>query len=260
MWARPAGVAPGTWQYVHQRSIADRYDEFVAGTALCAVDEDVLSRVLPPIQKSPRPIVLDLGCGTGRSALPLAARGYDVVGVDLSQPMLRRLVEKAAASELADHVHAVRANLVELSAFADDIADHAVCMFATLGMIQGRPNRRKMLSHVARIVRPGGTLVLHVHHRWAALRERHGIGQLATSWWRSIRHRDDEFGDWTYGYRGLSDMFMHRFSRRELVSDLNHAGFEATETLRLSIEGSRLLKPSVKEIAGGFIIVATNRS
>lgn len=260
MWSRPAGVAPGTWQYVHQRSIADRYDDFVADTALCAVDADVLLRVLPPVPKSPRPIVLDLGCGTGRSALPLAARGYDVVGVDLSQPMLRRLVEKAAASELADHVHAVRANLVELSGIADNVADHAVCMFATLGMIQGRSNRRKMLGHVARIVRPGGTLVLHVHHRWAALRERHGITQLATSWWRSVRHRGEEFGDWTYGYRGLSDMFMHRFSRRELIGDLHHAGFAATETLRLSIDGGRILASGEKQIAGGFIILATNRS
>lgn len=260
MWARPAGVAPGTWQYVHQRSIADRYDNFVAGTALCAVDENVLRRVLPPTETTPRPVVLDLGCGTGRSALPLAGRGYEIIGVDLSQPMLRVLSEKASASDLADHVHPVRANLVELSALSDGVADHAVCMFATMGMIQGQTHRRKMLGHVARIVRPGGTLVLHVHHRWAALRERHGFSQLAMSWWRSVRNRDDEFGDWTYSYRGLSDMFMHRFSRRELVGDLNHAGLAATETLRLSIDGSRLLTSREKQIAGGFIIVATNRS
>ncbi len=260
MWARPAGVAPGTWQYVHQRSIADRYDDFVAGTALCNVDEQVLRRILPPTQTSPRPIVLDLGCGTGRSAIPLATRGYAVVGVDLSQPMLRVLTEKAAASNLDDHVHAVRANLVELGCIAHGVADHAVCMFATLGMIQGRSNRRSVLYHVGRIVRPGGTFVLHVHHRWAALRERHGLSHLAASWWRSVRNRGDEFGDSTYGYRGLADMFMHRFSRRELIADLSHGGWTATETLRLSIDGSRVLTSGQKEIAGGFIIVATNRS
>ena len=32
--------------------------------------------------------VLDIGCGAGRNAVPLAAEGFDVVGIDLSRPML----------------------------------------------------------------------------------------------------------------------------------------------------------------------------
>jgi hypothetical protein len=55
-------------------------------------------------------------------------------------------------------------------------------------------------------------------------------------------------------------MFMHRFSRREIIADLGHTGWSATETMRLAIDGSRVLSSNAKEIAGGFIIVATNRS
>lgn len=40
--------------------------------------------------------ILDVGCGTGRHAVELARRGYDVTGVDRSEPMLRRAREKAA--------------------------------------------------------------------------------------------------------------------------------------------------------------------
>lgn len=41
--------------------------------------------------------VLELGCGTGRILLPLAAAGIDVVGLDRSLPMLRRLRRDARA-------------------------------------------------------------------------------------------------------------------------------------------------------------------
>ena len=38
--------------------------------------------------------VLEPGVGTGRMALPMAAAGIDVIGLDLSVPMLRELVAK----------------------------------------------------------------------------------------------------------------------------------------------------------------------
>jgi len=44
--------------------------------------------------------ILDIGCGTGRHALELARRGYEVVGIDLSESLLARAKEKAAAQNL----------------------------------------------------------------------------------------------------------------------------------------------------------------
>src|SRR4051812_45169006 len=44
--------------------------------------------------------VLDVACGTGKSFLPLLARGWDVVGCDISAAMLARAAEKAPAAEL----------------------------------------------------------------------------------------------------------------------------------------------------------------
>ena len=44
--------------------------------------------------------ILDLGCGTGRHSIELAKREYNVVGIDLSESLLRRAKEKAREQNL----------------------------------------------------------------------------------------------------------------------------------------------------------------
>jgi 2-polyprenyl-3-methyl-5-hydroxy-6-metoxy-1,4-benzoquinol methylase len=44
--------------------------------------------------------ILDVGCGTGRHAIELTRRGYQVTGVDLSEAQLKRAKEKAKADNL----------------------------------------------------------------------------------------------------------------------------------------------------------------
>lgn len=45
-------------------------------------------------------LILDIGCGTGRHAIELAKRGYNVTGIDLSESQLKRASEKALAAGL----------------------------------------------------------------------------------------------------------------------------------------------------------------
>jgi len=45
--------------------------------------------------------ILDVGCGTGRHAIELTKRGYNVTGIDLSESQLKRAREKAAAENLS---------------------------------------------------------------------------------------------------------------------------------------------------------------
>ncbi|QEG00881.1 Mg-protoporphyrin IX methyl transferase [Stieleria maiorica] len=267
-WQRPRGVAAGTWQYVHQRTIARHYDDFVADTPLCELDRRYVLETLSTFSHRPsgiesansgaaKPLVLDLGAGTGRLALPVSRRGYDVLAVDLSHPMLEQLVQNFAPADDDDDqagtVMPMRANLVQLDAIADSVADHAICMFSTLGMIQGRANRIQCLCHIARTVRPGGGLILHVHRRWAALRETGGWARLLRSRVRSLCSREAEFGDATYAYRGLEKMFMHRFSENEIKSDLKAAGWTVERIDRVGIDGSDLVT-SAWDASGLFLV------
>ncbi|GAA5507300.1 tRNA 5-carboxymethoxyuridine methyltransferase [Novipirellula caenicola] len=248
---------------MNERAIADHYDSFVAETPLCDLDQAILKDVFPGTfsddSRQSMTSIVDLGCGSGRAALALAQRGYRVIGVDLSQRMLEVMMAKATQLQLQGQIHAVRANLVQLEGFADQSIDGAVCLFSTLGMIQGRRNRRQMLRHVARIVRPQGRLVLHVHNRWSALAEPGGWRSLARSWIKSRWQSDHEFGDSIYQYRGLEKMFMHRFSKRELIADLQASQWKVAEFHSLSIDGASVVSGSGRRV-GGFIVVAENCS
>ncbi|MCD0463257.1 class I SAM-dependent methyltransferase [Roseiconus lacunae] len=268
---RPNGVAPGTWRYIHQRTIARHYDDFVEDTPLCKLDHDYVITHLGKAAAAPgsekkcetnSPLLLDLGCGTGRLAFPACGLGFDVLAIDLSQHMLMQLAERTAtvqgtiASTATDSsVYPLRASLVELGGIRDEIADHAVCMFSTLGMIAGRQNRVDCLRHIHRILRPGGKFLFHVHRRWAALREPGGFKQLTQSWLRSHRQRDADFGDWTYAYRGLPNMFMHRFNQHELRHLVRASGFRIDRLDRIKLDGSGLTQSRWN--SGGYFVVCS---
>jgi ubiquinone/menaquinone biosynthesis C-methylase UbiE len=59
--------------------------------------------------------VLELGCGTGRITLAIAEAGYRIVGLDLSERMLERAVEKRAAlrKEARERVHLVQGDMTQ---------------------------------------------------------------------------------------------------------------------------------------------------
>jgi SAM-dependent methyltransferase len=253
-WQLPPGVSAGTWDYLESELVADDYDDYFAHHRLFQVDQQLVRDVC---SGSPRGVVIDLGCGTGRHLLPLAAAGMKAIGVDLSWHMLRVLAAKAARQ--GRKVSCLRCNLVELDALADEMADHALCMFSTLGMIQGRKHRRRFLAHVHRLLRPGGSLVLHVHNYWYHLRDPGGPRWLLSNLLASCFRSDVERGDREFSYRGVPRMFLHAYRKGELRRDLARAGFTVDRLIPLSPRGEdplgmAWLLPSLRAI--GWLVVA----
>jgi ubiquinone/menaquinone biosynthesis C-methylase UbiE len=116
-----------------------------------------LVRLARPAHRSQ---VLDVGCGTGVVALA-AARALTppgrVLGIDLSEPMLRRAAAKAAGNGLADRTEFRRMDAESLD-LAGDTFDAVVSLFALMHF----PNPRAALAEMRRVLRPGGVLVLGV--------------------------------------------------------------------------------------------------
>ena len=98
--------------------------------------------------------VLELGVGTGRIALPVAAAGCEVFGVDLSAHMLAALSRRLRADGLTN-VHLAQGDITALP-FRDGVFDGAMAVHV-LHLVA---DWAAVLTQVSRLVRPGGTLVL----------------------------------------------------------------------------------------------------
>ena len=226
----PPGVTPGLWEYVRSYDIAEDFDEHFVFNRLFEFDEQVLSRYFVR-RGAAAPLVVDLGCGTGRTLVPLVKKGLRGVGVDLSRPMLEVAREKAELAGVS--IDLVETNLVELDALGNASADYCMCMFSTLGMVAGRENRASMLQHARRILKPGGLFILHAHNYWQNVREPGGLGWMAHNWWHAAWRSDVAVGDKVFPYRGVENMYLHLFRRGELLGELRGAGFRTQEVIAL---------------------------
>lgn len=232
-WQLPLGVPQANWQYTQTRSIAEDYDHYFRDHGLLEFDREILANTF-----SPPGTIVDLGCGTGRALIPLADRGFRGVGVDLSQPMLTVLHRKATAAKLP--IAVIRGNLVELQFLADASMDGAICLFSTLGMIQGHEHRQQAVRHMTRVLRPGARFVLHVHNIWNCLWMPQGRGWLLKNWLASMFGRANR-GDRCFDYRGIRDFQLHVFHRREIEGLCVDAGLIIDQWHFIDSRGDRRL-------------------
>ncbi|MFB6097460.1 MAG: class I SAM-dependent methyltransferase [Haloferacaceae archaeon] len=107
--------------------VAQEYDEkrFSRGGRL--IDRREKQAVLDAIGPVDGKSVLEIACGTGRFTVMLAERGADIVGLDISGPMLAQGRVKARTADVADHVEFMRGDAARLP-FPDDHFDTVFAM------------------------------------------------------------------------------------------------------------------------------------
>ena len=99
--------------------------------------------------------VLDLGCGDGTTAVPLARRGADVLGVDIARNLVAAGNERAQAAGLAN-LRFECGDAANLGGLADDAFDLVVSIFGA--MFAPRPF--DVAREMVRVTRPGGQIVM----------------------------------------------------------------------------------------------------
>jgi phosphatidylethanolamine/phosphatidyl-N-methylethanolamine N-methyltransferase len=101
--------------------------------------------------------VLDVGVGTGLSLDQYSPRNR-VIGIDLSEPMLRRAIARMQRRPLP-HVEMLAVMNAERLAFTDSSFDVVVAQY----VITAVPDPGAALDEFARVVKPGGEIVLVNH-------------------------------------------------------------------------------------------------
>ncbi len=105
--------------------------------------------------------ILDLCCGHGRHAVPLAQRGFAVTGLDLSDYHLR--LARKAAREAGVRVRWLRRDMRDIP-FEGEL-DAVINMFSAFGYFEDDEEDFKVLEAVSRALRPGGRFFIDTMNR-----------------------------------------------------------------------------------------------
>lgn len=105
--------------------------------------------------------VLELGCGTGRVALPVARAGTSLVGVDISARMLQRARARVRRARQGARVRLVRGDIRRLP-FRDEGFALVMAPYGILQSLVAEADLRAALAAVAALLRPGGRLVMEL--------------------------------------------------------------------------------------------------
>ena len=114
-------------EWYQEDDVAQSYDEkrFSRGGRL--IDRREKQAVLDALGPVENKKILEIACGTGRFTTMLAERGADIVGLDISGPMLQQGRERARSAGVADRLEYMRGDAGRLP-FPDDHFDAVFAM------------------------------------------------------------------------------------------------------------------------------------
>ncbi|SEQ29178.1 class I SAM-dependent methyltransferase [Natrinema salaciae] len=168
--------------------------------------------------------LLDIGCGAGRTTHELAERGHDVIGMDISKPMIDR-----ARAHLSDVPLALGDGAT--LPFADNSFEYVLFSFNGIDYLHPEERRLNALREIRRVLRPHGRVAFNSHNSWYSNffalepRKRASWREMKQWWQRAIqdgtvgsryKREDRKYGE-TYTY------FIDPISQKR---QLRNAGFE----------------------------------
>jgi ubiquinone/menaquinone biosynthesis C-methylase UbiE len=202
--------------------------------------------------------VLDIGCGPGVTVEHLVGQGCQFYGVDLSERMVAECQRVFGHLETA----AFSVGRIERLAFPDEFFDAVICM----GVVEYIADDAAAVREMARVVKPGGTVLVSLPNRWSPYRmwRRHVFRPAAEAARRllgrgprqGLFHREYRLGDYArlLAAHGLQAVEAVYYNVKVVPSPVDEwlPGFTVWTTERLE----RLVRSPLRGLATGLIVRA----
>jgi SAM-dependent methyltransferase len=146
--------SPSWWQTCFSGLMLDAL-RVMYNDAQTQAQADFIVQVLSP---QPGARIADVPCGGGRLSLALAARGFDLTGVDLTAALVEEAGSAARERGLPAAFH--QRDMRDLP--WEEAFDHVFCFGNSFSYFD-EPGNAAFLQAVRRILKPGGTFLLETH-------------------------------------------------------------------------------------------------
>lgn len=143
------------------KSGTDIYDDFYSEIYDYLVYSNVknsyeVGAILDTTKPTSKSKILDIGSGTGHHVAELASQGLDIMGVDVSESMIKK------AKELYPKNRYVKGNVLQPDLFEPGTFTHILCMYFTLYYMK---DKSAFFTNCYHWLMPGGYLIVHVVDR-----------------------------------------------------------------------------------------------
>ena len=108
-------------------------------------------------------VILDLGCGTGSMTIPMAQRGYDMIGLDLSADMLTLARDREERGGVP-HILWTLQDMTDFSLYG--MVDGVISCLDSINHLESKDALRKCFANVYEYLRPGGAFIFDVNSQF----------------------------------------------------------------------------------------------
>ena len=151
-----------TWRDVWEAKFASRASNYEAdrgtGKRKEFVDGLATEELLEFIGPRPEDVIFDAGCGTGANVVLLHSRVRQIIAIDFAEAAVRRAKERSTAAGVTNA--AISQGDILRPGLSEGSVDKVLCL--SVFQYLSDEQVRSCLRSFKRVLRPGGTLVIHV--------------------------------------------------------------------------------------------------
>jgi len=186
--------------------------------------------------------VLDLGCGTGRTTVYLREKGFYVVGVDISKPM----VEKARSKY--PYIDFLVGDACELS-FKDEVFDYVLFSFNGLDYIFPEKRRLKAINEIRRVLKDNGLFIFSSHNPWYMIPKRITDYYFLIKFWIKNIIKGKIFSKYKISDYRYGALLTYHINPLDQKKQLKKHGFELIEIVGIFKDKRKYFEPWLYYVA-----------
>jgi SAM-dependent methyltransferase len=192
--------------------------------------------IVSMLSLKPKAKILDLCCGYGRHAIPLAQMGYQVTGFEISEPLYQKAKDFAASAGVK--LNLVHGDMRKIHKELNKKFDAIINIFTAFGFYTKDADNQKVLNNAAKLLKKNGNFLIDLANRENVLRKWQPRQWYSTGTTTVLEEAMFDFFSsrlevtrtliTSDNQKEVSDFSLRLYSLHEMLAMINKAGLAAS--------------------------------